>query len=243
VSTSDDAALATAFADFPVFAGLPVDDLRRLAFGASVLQLADGAAVFSQGDAADAVFAILRGDGKVRVGVPDATSKRLMVEVFAEREIFGEMGVIDGGTRSADATAQGGVRLARIRGPQFLEVLATTPALGGNLVKLLSHRLRRTFALFQDAIFEPLEVRLARQILYLAAAGARRVDGKLRIAGRFRQGDLADLLGTTTRSIITILNGWRADGVLDYDSQKGFVTIVDEPRFRAIVGHDPADGR
>jgi hypothetical protein len=67
--------------------------------------------------------------------------------------------------------------------------------------------------------------------------GARRADGKLRIAGRFRQGDLADLLGTTNRSIITILNDWRARGLVDYDGQRGFVTILDEPRFRGIIEH------
>lgn len=242
MTAGDSMALASALAEFPVFADLPAAAVKRLADGATVQQVQDGSAVFTQGDPADAVYAILRGDGRVRVDVPDATSKRLMVEVFGERDIFGEMGVIDGGSRSADATTDGAVRLARIRGAQFLDVLSTTPALGANLVKLLSRRLRRTFALFQDAIFEPLEVRLARQILYLATLGARRADGKLRIAGRFRQGDLADLLGATTRSIITILNAWRADGIVEYDSQRGFVTIADEGRFRAIVEHAAASG-
>jgi CRP-like cAMP-binding protein len=241
VSATEGTSLATALGEFPVFAGLPATALQKLAAGAVVQQLPDGAQVFVQGDAADAVFAILRGDGRVRVGVPDATSKRLMVEVFREREIFGEMGVIDGGNRSADASADGNVRLARIRAAQFLDVLETTPALGTNLVRMLSRRLRRTFALFQDAIFEPLEIRLARQLLYLATVGARRADGKLRISGRFRQGDLADLLGATTRSIITTLNAWRAAGLVEYDGQRGFVTIVDEARFRAIV-EPAADG-
>ncbi|QQS10845.1 MAG: Crp/Fnr family transcriptional regulator [Rhodospirillales bacterium] len=235
---SDDGAdLATALGAFPVFAGLPAAALRKLAAGAVTQRCDDGAAIFALGEPADTVFAVLGGDGRVRVDVPDAASKRLMVEVFRERDIFGEMGVIDGGARSADATADGVVRIARIRGAQFLDVMETSPVLGANLVRLLSRRLRRTFGLFQDAIFEPLEVRLARQILYLAAVGARRTDGKLRIAGRFRQGDLADLLGTTTRSIITILNDWRARKLVDYDAQRGFVTVLDEPRFRAIVDH------
>lgn len=236
-----DADLAATLATFPVFDGLPAAALRKLAAGAVAQQYQDGAPVFALGEPADTVFAVLPGDGRVRVDVPDAASKRLMVEMFRERDIFGEMGVIDGGARSADATADGVVRIARIRGAQFLDVLETTPVLGANLVRLLSRRLRRTFGLFQDAIFEPLEVRLARQILYLAAVGARRTEGRLRIAGRFRQGDLADLLGTTTRSIITILNDWRARKLVDYDAQRGFVTVLDEPRFRAIVDHDAVD--
>jgi CRP-like cAMP-binding protein len=235
--TGDATDLVATLGGFPVFAGLAPAALRELSAGAVVQTVQDGTQIFSLGERADTVFAILPGDGRVRIGVPDATSKRLMVEVFREHDIFGEMGVIDDSPRSADAVADGTVRIARLRGPQFVAVLATTPILGRNLVRLLSRRLRRTFVLFQDAIFEPLEARLARQILYLAAVGARRVDGRLRVAGRFRQGDLADLLGTTNRSIITILNDWRARRLVDYDAPRGFVTILDEARFRLILGH------
>lgn len=231
--------LAAALADFPVFAGLSERALATLAAGALAELVADGVTIFAQGDEADHVFAILRCEGRVRVGSPAASSKRLMVEVFREQEIFGEVAVIDRGTRSADAVAQGAVRIARLRASQFREVLATEPRLGANLVALLAARLRRTYELFQDASFESLETRLGRQLLYLARVGARRSDAGLRLSGRFRQGDLADLLGATTRSIITILNKWRGDGVIAYDADRGFVTLVDEEFFRRLVTHDP----
>src|SRR4051794_15076699 len=94
------------------------------------------------------------------------------------------------------------------------------PILGANLCGLLAARLRRTFALFKDATFESLEVRLARQVLYLVGRDGRRTQQGLQLAGRFRQGDLADLLGATTRSIITILNAWRANGLVTYDATR-----------------------
>ena len=87
----------------------------------------------------------------------------------------------------------------------------------------------------EDAAFETLEVRLARQLLYLASRHGHRTEGGLRLDGRFRQGDLADLLGTTTRSIITILNAWRSFGILTFDAAAGRVTIAREDRLQALL--------
>ncbi len=241
--TAPSAGLAPeALAGITVLHGLSPAALRRLALGARLVQLADGAPVFAQGDPADAVFAVLRGGsgdggGRVRVGAPDAGGKRVLVEMFGPGELFGELGVLTGAPRSADAAAEGRVRLARLRAGDFLATLAEEPALGAALSRLLANRLRRTFTLFQDAAFETLEVRLARQLLYLArAGGGQRGEAGLRLAGRFRQGDLADLLGATTRSIITILNAWRAERIVAYDAERAFVTLLDMARLRALTG-------
>ena len=83
-----------------------------------------------------------------------------------------------------------------------------------------------------------IEVRLARQVLYLAGREGRRTDQGLQLSGRFRQGDLADLLGATTRSIITILNAWRTAGLVTYDTDRALLTVCDIAALRAIVGAD-----
>jgi CRP-like cAMP-binding protein len=217
------------------FKDVAVPTLVRIEARSRVLDLADGARVFAQGDAPDAVYAIVSGSGRVRIGAVGRDSKGLMVELLGPGDIFGEIGVMDGSTRTADATAEGFVRLLRIAAPVFLEALATEAVLGRNLCLLLAARLRRTFALFQDATFESLEVRLARQVLYLARRGGRRTGEGLRLAGRFRQGDLADLLGATTRSIITILNAWRQSGVVTYDSARAQLTVADEGALQALI--------
>ena len=195
----------------------------------------DGTEVFSQGDSSDTVYAIVGGDGHVRIGAIDRRSKSLMVELFHTGDIFGEIGVIDGGSRSATAVVEGRVRLVRIPGAAFLSALSQDPALGEALCRSLAGRLRRTFELLQDASFERLEVRLARQLLYLADREGRNIAQGIRLARRLRQDDLADLLGATTRSIITILNTWRAAGVVQYDTQRAIVTLSDARALRAIV--------
>jgi CRP-like cAMP-binding protein len=114
-------------------------------------------------------------------------------------------------------------------------------ALGLALARLLSVRLRRTFGLLQDATFAPLEVRLARQVLYLLKADSVKTEKGTRLAARFRQGDLADLLGATTRSIISILNAWRASNLVSYDTEKAFLFVLDEAGLAAVAA-GPRDG-
>ena len=222
-------------ARIPVFAGLSDEALRRLDGGAAPFEVHNGDEIFAQDDPADALYAITGGEGTVRMGAVDRRSKKLMVEVFAQGDVFGEIGVIDGGARTATATAEGRVRLIRIGGGAFMAVLGETPLLGINLARLMSRRLRRTFALFQDATFETVEVRLGRQVLYLASLHGRRTEAGTMLRSRLRQGDLADLLGTTTRSIITVLNGWRATGIVHYDAERAQLTICNDAALRALL--------
>jgi CRP/FNR family cyclic AMP-dependent transcriptional regulator len=225
-------------ASLDVFKGMNVDALNRLELGATILEPRDGATIFEQGDPPDAVFAIVGGEGHIRIGSVDQRSKALMVEVLRAGEIFGEIGVIDGGSRTAAAVAEGKTRLMKIRSAAFLAALATSPELGDALCRMMAQRLRRTFELFQDATFETLEVRLARQVLYLAAHGGRQTPRGLRLSDRLRQADLADLLGATTRSIITILNAWRTAGLVIYDTDRALLTISDITALRKIVDTD-----
>ncbi|MBV9251339.1 MAG: Crp/Fnr family transcriptional regulator [Acetobacteraceae bacterium] len=228
-------------ASVSVFKGMSPSELSRLEQASQIVEPRDGAAIFSQGDPSDAVYAIVGGEGHVRIGIIDRRSKAAMVEVFRTGDIFGELGVIDGDIRSADALAEGRVRLARIGATAFLEAITRSPALGEALCRTLTQRLRRTTKLFEDATFETLAVRLARQILYLAEREGRQTPQGLRLAGRFRQSDLADLMGATTRSIITILNAWRAEGIVAYDAERALLTVRNPAELRKIIEADPGE--
>ncbi len=226
----------TALLDVAPFKGVNPDELDRIEARSRMLEPRPGARIFAEGDVADAVYAIVAGAGHVRIGALDPNSKGLMFEVFGVGDIFGEIGVIDGSTRTADAVAEGRVKLLRIGSQIFLDALGNNAVLGANLCRMLATRLRRTSILFRDATFESLEVRLARQLLYLAKRDGRNTERGVQLAGRFRQGDLADLLGATTRSIITILNSWRADGLVLYDPARAQLTICREADLQRLIG-------
>ena len=158
-----------------------------------------------------------------------------MIEVFGPGDIFGEIGVIDGSTRPPTPLPEGRVRLLRIPEPRLPGRAEQPPDVGCQPVRIFAGGCAAP-SMFRDATFESLEVRLARQVLYLGRRGGRRTEAGLQFAGRFRQGDLADLLGATTRSIITILNAWRADGLVIYDAARAQLTLCREAELQRLVG-------
>ena len=218
------------------FKGVDPALLDRIEARSRMIEPRDGTRLFAYGDAADAVYAIVAGEGHVRIGTIDRTSKGLMIAISGAGEMFGEVAVIDGSTRTADAVVEGRVRLLRISSNVFLETLQTDATLGANLCRIFARQLRRTNTLLLETTFESLEVRLARQVMYLARQEGRRTEQGIQLAGRFRQGDLADLLGATTRSIITILNAWRASGLVIYDPARAQLTLCDEAALNAVAG-------
>ena len=218
-----------------MFQNMSSADRSLLEAGGLLLEPRDGAFIFQEGEPADSVYAVIGGDGHVRLGSVDRNSKALMVELSRAGDIFGEMGVLDGGPRSASAVAEGRVRLFKIRATAFEAAMGRSPELGLELCRLLTRRLRRTYELLQDAAFETLEIRLARQVLYLADREGRKIADGVRLGHRLRQGDLADLLGATTRSIITILNNWRNADLVTYDTEKALLTVRDVETLRALV--------
>jgi CRP/FNR family transcriptional regulator, cyclic AMP receptor protein len=221
------------------FKGMQPAELCRIEAQSQVIEFRDGRQIFGEGDTADAVYVIIGGEGHVRIGAIDRSSKGIMIEICCVGDIFGEVAVIDGSPRTADAVAEGRIRVMRINSRVFLDALHTNPVLGTNLCWIFAARMRRTFALFQDATFESLEVRLARQVLYLAKREGRATEHGLQLAGRFRQNDLADLLGATTRSIITVLNAWRASGLVIYDPARAQLTISRQEDLQRLVERAP----
>jgi len=221
-----------------LFNGLPAAALKRLAASCQILHPPDGTRLFALGDPPDAVYALLACEGRVRVGAPDARGKRLLIEVLQAGDILGEIGVLTDQPRSADADIEGRVALLRLARSEFLAAVESEPLLGARLARELASRLGWTLVMLQDATFGSLEARLARQLLHLAGRGSRKTPDGLRLAGRYRQADLADLMGATTRSIITILNQWRADGRILFDAEHGFITLHDVESLRAVTQAD-----
>jgi CRP-like cAMP-binding protein len=223
-----------------VFKGVPCVDLKSAISQARILDYRDDEVIIARGDPGDRAFLII--SGTVRVGTLGEDGKRVTIEILREQEVFGELGVIDRKPRIADVVAMGPTKVAAIPAAEFLELLGRSPIFAMNLLRLTTARLRRCYTLFEDASLMSLEHRFARQVLYLMRLGA--ADGqRVRIYSRLHQGELADLLGTTPRSIINILNKWRSNGLVEFDGRAAQLTILDLERFNGLVGDETSRKR
>ena len=95
-----------------------------------------GDVIFKAGDPGDSMFAVV--DGMVEIRIHDAT-----VETIAAGGVFGEMGLIDGLPRSADAVAASDCNLAVISEKRFLRLVEMMPQFALQMMRVITQRLRR----------------------------------------------------------------------------------------------------
>ena len=109
----------------PMFADLGADELQRLASLCHTQQLAVGEVLFQKGDAGDALFGVRRGQIRIETGASDGS--RLTLNFMGPGELFGEVAVLDGQSRTADAMAGEPSELFVLRRADFLAFLEREP--------------------------------------------------------------------------------------------------------------------
>ncbi|HTH33842.1 MAG TPA: cyclic nucleotide-binding domain-containing protein [Xanthobacteraceae bacterium] len=113
----------------------PIDFGILAGAGAPVKEFKTGDIIFRQGDAATEFYVVQSGKVDIRLG------NRLLGTV-GDRDIFGEMALIDAAPRSATAVAATDVRLVAVGEKQFLFMVSQTPHFALNVMRTLARRLR-----------------------------------------------------------------------------------------------------
>jgi uncharacterized membrane protein len=134
----------------PLFASLDdeaANDLRNLLH---VRDVPSGAALFRAGDQGDAMYLIE--SGRVRITISDDDQKEIVLAELAQGDFFGEMAIIDGKQRSADATVAEDARLAVLSRENFLGFIHDNPKVALEMLSASFARLRRTDKLLQQRV-------------------------------------------------------------------------------------------
>src|SRR5262249_56550240 len=82
---------------------LGADELQRISGLCHTQQLSLGEMLFQKGDAGDALYGVRRGQVRIETGASDGS--RLTLNFMGPGDLFGEVAVLDGQSRTADATA------------------------------------------------------------------------------------------------------------------------------------------
>jgi len=181
----------------PVFTVLSPARRRMLADSGSHVELMKGAKIFSRGDASDAAYAIIVGE--VEVTIEGMDGRTVFIARLGAGTVIGEMGVLDGSPRSADARATRKCELVRIDRKLVTDALAEEPGAAMALLGVMARRLRDTDALVERTSSMDLGKRLARLLLDEGATG--------RII--YNQSDLAHLVGASREAVNRKLSRWR----------------------------------
>src|SRR6266571_343986 len=167
----------------PLFSVLRGEDIRDLADKFHAVRYRRAEVIFREGEPAERLFLI--DDGRVKLTTASPTGQELLIAVLGRGQIFGELAVVDRGTREMDARAMEDTKLYTLAGDVFWSMLEGRPALARRLLELMGRRLRRADQATQDLVFFDAPTRLARKLLDLAEEhGQSNDDGAILVSSR-----------------------------------------------------------
>lgn len=209
---------------------LPREELSRLAATAAVMTHRPGATIFQKGDPGGSMMAVLRGRVKICAYSPDG--KELVLNFIDRAGLFGEIAVLDGRPRSADAVAIQETDLLVLDRARLLPCLTAHPEITTLLIEVLCQRLRSTSEALEDALLRDAPSRVARGLLRLAATFGRPSPAGLRLDIKLSQQQIGNLIGVSRESTNKYIVEWTRSGLLLVDN--GVITITDMAGLEAL---------
>jgi len=210
----------------PMFADLGADELQRISGLCHTQQLGVGEVLFQKGDAGDALFGVRRGQIRIETGASDGS--RLTLNFMGPGELFGEVAVLDGQSRTADAMAGEPSELFVLRRADFLAFLEREPRVAIKLIQLLCQRIRWQSERMEESVLQPLPIRLARRLCALADDFGSEV--------HISQEQLGIFVGAARESVNRQLQLWRKDGILDL--QRGRILLQNMTKLTAVARNE-----
>jgi CRP-like cAMP-binding protein len=205
----------------------PSDFLPKLTAGKSSREYQDNEAVFSQGDAADAVFYVQ--SGKVKLTAVSTHGKEAVVAILPEGSFFGEGCLAGQPLRMSAASTVGRSTIIRVEKRIMVGMLHKEPEFAERFLGYLLSRNIRMEADLVDHLFNSSEKRLARLLLLMANFGQE--SKPIPVIAKMSQETLAEMIGTTRSRVSFFMNRFRDLGFLDYDGggmhvHRSLVSIV-----------------
>jgi CRP/FNR family cyclic AMP-dependent transcriptional regulator len=186
--------------------------LATIGEGRKVVALPKKQTIFSQGDAADAVFYIQK--GSVRLTVVSKIGKEATLGILREGDFFGEGSLAGQTLRMGSADAMKDCELMRIDKNAMIRALHQEHTFSDLFTAYLLGRNIRYEADLVDQLFNSSEKRLARALLMLAHFGKEGVPET--VVPKISQETLAEMVGTTRSRVSFFMNRFRKLGFLDY---------------------------
>ena len=221
VATGKQSEFAVMLSLNPLFSDLGPDALKRIAALCHTQQLGQDEVLFQKGDVGEALYGIRRGQIRIETGASDGA--RLTLNFQGSGDVFGEIAVLDGQSRTADAIAAEATELFVLRRGDFLSYLEREPKVAIKLIELLCQRVRVASERLEESVLQPLPVRMARRLCTLAEDFGSEV--------RISQEQLGVYVGAARESVNRQLQQWRRDGILEL--KRGRIELLNMKRLIA----------
>jgi CRP-like cAMP-binding protein len=211
----------------PLFGALEPLVVERLASYAATRSFKRGETIFVKNDPGNSLYAVC--SGTVKISVPSAEGKDAVFNMIAEGDIFGEIALLDGRPRTADAIAATDCALMVIERRDFIDLVRSQPEIALKLMEVLCARLRHTSEQVEDVLFLDLPARLAKTLLHLSRAAQPSGSGDITLTQR----EIGQMIGMSRESTNKQLREWQERKWVRLE--RGRITVLAPEALAAIA--------
>ncbi len=215
-----------------LFAALPDEAQDAVMHQAAERTYRRGQVVFQKGDEGAYMAAVL--SGRVRISDTSPDGREVTLNLIDAHEVFGEIALLDGKPRSADATALEETRLLLVERRHFLPWLTANNALALRLIEILCERLRETTETLGNFAMLGLPERLAHKLLTLADEYGKPMRDAVRLDIRLSHTDLARFVGCSRETVNKQLRAWEDETIVGRDT--GRIMLVNIAYLKRLSG-------
>jgi CRP-like cAMP-binding protein len=190
-----------------------------------------GREIFAKGSAGQSMMAVLRGTVKMSSVSPEG--KEIVFNIMHPGDCFGEIALLDGEERSADAIAMTDCELLVLNRRDFMPILENRADICLILLRILCQRVRQTSEQVEDVLFRHLESRIAKALLHLAESADLQGVRGLSIDLRLSQRELGNIAGGSRESVNKHLQSWHKAGLIELG--KGSIMIRDVSAIERLI--------
>tara|TARA_Y100000996_G_C22472677_1_gene622805 strand:- start:398 stop:1096 length:699 start_codon:yes stop_codon:yes gene_type:complete len=189
--------------DISIFSDLNEDEIKKIAEFCMPRTYPKNSMIILEEEFGDTVFAIC--EGTVKITRVNDEGKEVILALLGPGEIFGEMAIIDGESRSANALAQENCILLAFPQNEFIKILKTYFEVSFALMSELARRLRKSDQQIEALSLSDAENRIGVSMLNLAEDMGIIRKGKVTIEKLPFQQDIANMAGTSRETVSRVL--------------------------------------
>jgi CRP/FNR family cyclic AMP-dependent transcriptional regulator len=212
-------------ANHPLFGQLAPDELERLVAYMRLVRQPPRTVLFRKGDPGTHMVVVVR--GRVKVCTHSEDGKELVLNLINPGEVVGEIALLDGADRTADAVTLVDSDLLILERRDFIPFLQKHPEACMRLLAVLCERVRRTSELLEEALFLEGSSRLAKRLVHLAEVFGKAVPGGVKIDIVLSQQQLGNMVGMSRESMNKQLKQWRQDDLIRIEDGRYVLTNLD----------------
>jgi CRP/FNR family transcriptional regulator, cyclic AMP receptor protein len=217
--------------DCVLFRKLAPHERNELVARAHMLRFEAGDTIFLTGALNNSMMAVLKGE--VKISITSAEGKEIMLAIVHAGEVFGEIAMLDGKPRSADAKALTACDLAVVDRRDILAALERNPAAWRGLVEVLCSRMRHTDQHLVELALLELPARLAKALLRVVDVERAPAANLTGTVCHLSQSELATIVGAARESVNKCLHAWRRTGIVRMERRT--IKIADRAALEALA--------